>query len=173
MAINRALRAVRTSIEWNGEKAADVRGLTPTDIAAALTSEGDKFDGILEAFDMLDLTAGTDALADQAMQQAPMIVMKLAANAPRFIANLIAFAADDVDAVDDVMLWPAPLQFEVLTEIARLTFAGPEKLHLFLGNVAALVDILSNITGKPAVKAPAVDRPTPPSEEERVLPAGM
>lgn len=156
MGINKSLALATASVEWNGEEAAKVRGLSPADIGTIIAVHGED---IFEAFLSLDefdsLRVGSvEDVADKLMADGPKIIGKMSTAMPRLIAFVIACAADAKDDVESIEPWPLPLQFDCLVQIARLTFVGPEGFRVFVGNVQALVasiGAMTNAKGKEAV----------------------
>lgn len=152
MAINRNISAAK-AVMWNGDEAARVRGLTPNDIAVILDREGTNLRAVLDALDEVDLggldTKDADQVAGRLVTAAPGIVVHLSKTLPRFIAAVIAVAADgDDEDIDHVTAeWPLALQFLALSEIAILTFSGAEGFRAFVGNVFALAGLAKTLTG--------------------------
>lgn len=156
MALNKALRLAKSAVEWNGEQAAEVRGLTPADVVSILTTEGDSVLGMFEAFEKIDLkgidTKDTAAVADRLLSEGPAFLMGLAAKAPMLLARLIAVASleegDDLDENSAFVHdnFSLPLQFECIRHVCIQTFAGPEGFRMFLGNVMALVGTVDALT---------------------------
>lgn len=108
-----------------------VRGLS-VDAVAALVR--DDRAAILAAFDQItgkanvqQLAAAADAgeetpdvdLAELGMGDAAASLLQAA---PGLVAKIIAWAADEPDAVEQARQIPMPLQLEILVEIGRLTF---------------------------------------------------
>lgn len=160
---------VRTKdVEWDGEVVASVRGLAPADLARLLTIAGEDLAGVMGVAEELDkMTAstpniGAEAVADQLLASWPRLVSVVGEHLPNFIAHLIATAADAPDewtvVRDDYSL---VLQFEILVEIAKLTFNSPEGFRRFVGNVQALVGLSGTLTG--AGKKPNSTRGARPS----------
>lgn len=156
MGINRKIRTASV-VRWNGEEAAQVRGLSSNDIAVILEREGTDLRAVLDALDEADLSGvdvgNTDQVAGALARVGPGLVVELARRLPRFLATVIAVAADADDETieEDVQHistdWPVPLQFLALTEIASLTFSGPEGFRAFVGNVLALGGLTKVLTG--------------------------
>lgn len=174
MAISKSFKMHGHSVQWNGEEAATVRGLTPNDITKILLAEGEGVLGLFGLRDEIDLKGvdlkDTNAVADVLMEQGPNVLIRAASTMPLLIARIIGVAGDD-DSDETVFqiatTWPLPLQFEILGQIARMTFVGPEGFRQFLGNVSTLMKSLGAITN---VKNPS---PRPGQEpESKVLDAG-
>lgn len=152
MSINKALKRLRKKVEWNGEEAAEVRGLSPADIATLLSDNSDAITMLLSAFEEADKIpvagASSDTIAQAVLEAAPSILGKAASALPELVAELIARAADDAsdEAVEAILEWPTGLQAQALIEIASMTFAGPEGFRMFVGNVAALVKTVNTMT---------------------------
>jgi len=153
VSINKLFLNAKQKVLWNGQEAAEVRGLTPDDFANILVVDGETLDGALQAFDSLDLAGvnprDSNSVADAVMSQGPKVLVAVANKAPGIIARIIAVAADDntPEAIEAIRTgFPLPLQFEILRQISIQTFAGPEGFRLFVGNVAALVGTVGAMT---------------------------
>lgn len=146
------LKAAPTvDITWQGEVVASVRGLTPADVTAILVSVGEDLAGLFnlaEEVDGMKLELGNaEALADQLMSQWPKFVTAIGSHLPNVLAQLIANAADDADAWEMVRdHYSFVLQFEILAEVAKLTFNEPEAFRRFVGNALLLVDLGGTLT---------------------------
>lgn len=57
-------------------------------------------------------------------------------NAPGLIADAIALAADEPDAAEDIMKWPAVLQLRCVQEIVALTFVSFADVGKLMGALA-------------------------------------
>ena len=152
MGINRNITTAKAVI-WNGDEVARVRGLTPNNLATVLQLEGSNLREALDALDQVDLQGldgkDSEAVAGRLVQAAPAIIVHLTKVLPRFLAAVIVVAADgEEDDIDYVAAeWPVALQFLALTEIAVLTFSGPEGFKAFVGNAFALAGLAKTLTG--------------------------
>lgn len=172
MAIKKSFAMHGAPVQWGGEEAATVRGLSPNDITDIVLAEGE---GILELFglrDSIDLKGvdlkDSEAVADVLMAQGPQALIQVAQKLPLLLARIIAVAADEnnEDQIIEISkAWPLPLQFEALAVIARMTFMGPEGFRAFVGNVSTLLSSLSAITNVKTI-------PPRPTTEPKVLDAG-
>lgn len=138
-------------IRWQGEVVATVRGLSPADVTSILVSVGEDLAGLFNLAEDLDGMKldvdNAEALADQLTQQWPKIVTSIGVHLPNLLAQLIARAADDADAWEMVRdHYSFVLQFDILAEIAKLTFNEPEGFRRFVGNVLLLVDLAGTLT---------------------------
>ena len=146
------LKAAPTvDLTWQGEVVASVRGLTPADVTAILVSVGEDLAGLFnlaEEVDGMKLQAGdAEKLADQLMQGWPKIVTAIGTHLPNALAQVIANAADAPDEWEMVRdHYSFVLQFEILAEVAKLTFNEPEGFRRFVGNVLLLVDLAGTLT---------------------------
>lgn len=162
MAIIRNITTAKPVV-WNGEEVAQVRGLSPNDLAIVLEREGEGLRDVLSAFDDLDVqdVKDKDQVAGALMQMGPQIVVHLAKAVPSLLASIIVVASDGND--DDVEYveknWPLALQFLALTDIAVLSFSGAEGFRTFVGNAFALVGLAKTLTG--ADKATGTGASTP------------
>lgn len=145
--------APTVDISWQGEVVASVRGLSPADVTAVLISVGEDIAGLFsvaEEVDKMKLNGGdAEQLADQLMSQWPKIVVAVGEHLPNVLSQLIARAAGDPDAWEMVRdNYSFVLQFDILAEIAKLTFNSPEGFRRFVGNVLLLVDLAGTLTSK-------------------------
>lgn len=74
------------------------------------------------------------------------IVMEM----PQLAAKLIAYCADEPDAVERVSLLTLPVQLEAVLEICKLTFDGEDSIKKFMGSLIELV-VMTRKAAKPAV----------------------
>lgn len=139
-------------VKWRGEVVCDVHGLSPADLTSILLAAGEELAGLVDVtqeIDKLGLTAkdGADVLADQLLAKWPQMVQSVGTYVPNFLARVIAIAAGDGDEWEMVKEnYPFILQFEILVEIAKLTFDTPEAFKKFVGNVLLLVDLGGTLT---------------------------
>lgn len=75
--------------------------------------------------------------------------ISLATNAPGFVANLIALAANETDATENAARLPFPIQLQALSEIMELTFTEVGGVKKFMEAVASL---LGSVSGKVPTK---------------------
>lgn len=144
MSINKEFYAPREEIKRGDVVLCTIRGLTPDDIAQAMvensadmkllieTLEGDKS---LASIDLKDQERVMEALTDNSGK----LFTTLISSVPNLAAKLIAISADDPSAADYVKReYVMPLQFDILTKIARMTFVNEGGFKEFLGNAMAL-----------------------------------
>ena len=152
MAISRNITTSK-AVTWNGVEAARVRGLTPNDLQVILEAEGGSLREALNALDEVDLagvqTSDHDAIAQRLIAAGPSIVVHLSKVLPRFLATVVVVASDGTDEDIDYVVsdWPLPLMFMALSDIAALTFSGPEGFRTFVGNVSALAGLSKTLVG--------------------------
>ncbi len=146
MSLNNDFQVERKKVEWNGQFAAEVRGLTPHDIMRVIAENPVEADAVLaslegeakEQFASDDLSA--EEIADTLQDSATKSFGKIAAKFPDLVAKIIAAACDSPDQWEVVRdRFVLPLQFECAQEIARLTFIDPPGFRRFVGNVMALI----------------------------------
>lgn len=159
------LAVPKATITWEGQEVAKVRGVSPSDLASLLVQVGEDLAGLFdlrEEIDKMQLTGGTpDELADTLLTHWPKIVGAVGTHLPNLMAQLIARAADEPDEWEMVKEnYSFVLQFEILVEIAKLTFNSPEGFAKFLGNVFALVDLSGTLTSG-ATKRPRTNGAPP------------
>lgn len=143
--------APTVDITWQGEVVASVRGLTPADVTGILIAVGEDLAGLFnvaEEVDGLKLSKdNAEKLADELLQQWPKIVTAIGTHLPNLLSQVIANAADEPDAWEMVRdNYSFVLQFEILAEIAKLTFNEPEAFRRFVGNALLLVDLAGTLT---------------------------
>lgn len=154
MSINQQYQVERKEVMWNGQVAGDVRGLTPNDIMSVVAEnpkEADMIFSIMEEEADLSADASPDDIATSLESAAKTSMSKVVAKAPNIIAKLIATACDSPDHWEFVRdKFVLPLQFEMLQEVARLTFIDPPAFRRFLGNVMALVGAIKGGQRQPS-----------------------
>lgn len=149
--LKKLTKPLTEEITWNNEVVATLRGLNPADVTAVLVEVGKDiaamFDVAQELQDMNIDKSNAEMLADQLLMKWPQIVGAVGVHLPHVMAMLIARAADEPDAAQQVQEdYPFPLQFEMLVVIARLTFDSPAGFKKFVGNVLMLVDLTGTLT---------------------------
>lgn len=102
-----------------------VHGLSGSDVAELFRRHGDALSQIYA--DQIDGTEGLPA--PQAIAQAIMRA------APEALAEIIAFAAGEPDAVDSARHLPLPVQVDALAKIASLTFYSEQEVKNLLETV--------------------------------------
>ena len=143
--------APTVDVSWQGEVVATVRGLSPADVSAILVSVGEDLAALFSVVEdvegmKLDLK-DKEALADTLMTQWPKIIVSVSEHLPNVLAQLIARAADSPEEWEMVKnTYGFVLQFDILAEIARLTFNEPAGFQRFVGNVLMLVDLSGTLT---------------------------
>ena len=100
------------------------------------------------ALDGLELDrSNPDRLADQLLSVWPKILEAFGTHSPNLIARVIARAADQEDEWQMVRdNYSVVLQFDLLVEIAKLTFNDPAGFKRFVGNVLSLVNLAGTLT---------------------------
>lgn len=162
MGINKTITATKRKILWKGEVAAEVRAISPHDLAVVLVRAGAELDGLFKAWDSMQKPEvnprngapfSAEEAADYLMQQAPQFIGQLAQHLPKMLADIIAVAADSPEDAQYIQEnFPAPLQFDCLVAIAEETFVDPEGFKLFVGKVLALVQVAKGIVSPNANK---------------------
>lgn len=143
--------APTVDIKWQGEVVASVRGLTPADVTAILVSVGEDLAGLFSLAEEVDgmklEIENAEALANQLLTQWPKFITAVGTHMPNVLAQLIANAADAPEEWEMVRdHYSFVLQFEILAEIAKLTFNEPEAFRRFVGNALLLVDLGGTLT---------------------------
>lgn len=160
MSLNQDFQVERKEVKWNGQVAGTVRGLTPHDIMTVIAENPQDADTVLSLLeDDVDLGAdkSADELASSLEGAAKASFGKVLAKAPNIVAKLIAVACDSPDQWEIVRdRFVLPLQFDMLQDVARLTFVDPPGFRRFLGNVMALVGAIKGDQRLPS-KSSATD----------------
>ncbi|MBT9159045.1 MAG: hypothetical protein DDT26_00294 [Dehalococcoidia bacterium] len=145
MNVNVDFQVERKRVEWGGQFAVEVRGLTPSDIVRVIAENPVEADAVFDALEgdvRESVASGAEpgAIADALSGDAAASFGRIAAKAPDIVAKIIAVAADSPDDWRVIReRFVLPLQFDALQEIARLTFIDPPGFRRFVGNVMALV----------------------------------
>jgi hypothetical protein len=147
MSLNNDFQVERKKVEWNGQFAAEVRGLTPQDIMRVIAENPVQADAVFESLqgEVKDQFANdddrsTEEIAVTLQDSATKSFGKIVAQFPDLVAKIIAAACDSPDQWEVVRdRFVLPLQFECAQEIARLTFIDPPGFRRFVGNVMALI----------------------------------
>ncbi|MGH8074284.1 MAG: phage pre-tape measure protein [Lysobacter sp.] len=119
-------------VEYNGTPIT-VYGLSANDIAGLVVSQMDSIERI---FDIVE-SQGVKSAADLAKINLASVAQQLMAQAPGFIAHVIAYAAREPEYADKVLHIDAPTQVKLLKEISQLTFNDEAGFREFVGNVVA------------------------------------
>lgn len=169
MALNRNFFQPRKDIRWNDQHACTVRGITPDDLAQIMSENAADMEVLMQTIEKDKILSKVDISKDGALQQAMQenqgrVFNLLIGSVPALIAKVIALAADDYseEAVKHIRNeFPAPLQFEALVEIAKLTFVDQNGFKAFLGNVSGLVASVGGGKSNNSPSLPAQsDQPT-------------
>lgn len=121
---------IRTrTVKISGESVA-LRGLSTADISFLIDAYGSTFTGQVDEA-IATLSSGTGDLQGS--------LTRALAIAPDLVADVIALAANEPDAVDIVKNLPAPDQLEALNVIGSLMFEEPDSVKKFAKNVIALM----------------------------------
>lgn len=146
MSLNNDFQVERKKIEWNGQFAAEVRGLTPHDIMRVIAENPVEADAVLSTLEgeakqqFADEDRTSEQIAESLQDSATKSFGKIVAKFPDLVAKIIAAACDSPDQWEVVRdRFVVPLQFEIAQEIARLTFIDPPGFRRFVGNVMALI----------------------------------
>lgn len=146
MGINKNFYLPRRKITWDGQEVCEVHGLAPADIAAVMQENAADLERIVESWQKdkalasiaADPTA-SEQIAAKINENAAVLFGSLISLVPNLAAKLIALAADEEDAWEHVRdNYVVPLQFDILCEIAQMTFVNQDGFKKFLGNVLAL-----------------------------------
>ena len=145
MSINKEFYSPREEIKRDDMILCTVRGLTPDDIAQAMVENNADMKLLIETLEGDKSLAKIDLKDQEEVMHALTInsgklFTTLISSVPNLAAKLIAISADEPSAADYIKReYVMPLQFEILTKIAKLTFVNEGGFKEFLGNVMALV----------------------------------
>ena len=145
MSLNLDFQIERKAINWNGVEVARVRGLTPHDILGIIAANPVQVDDLFEQInggvkDNVNEDSSAEEIADAVQGQADASMQKILMTMPDLVAKVIAVACDSPDRWEHIQKnFVLPLQFDAVSEIARLTFVDPPGFRRFVGNVMALV----------------------------------
>lgn len=143
----------RTTIQLDPSNSIAVRGLNLEDISFLVQVHKGDVDAVVEAFKG---RVGTDATPDgvtkAVQEQGEAMLLNLLQQFPLLAANVIAVAADEVDAWENAGALPLPKQVEAIFAIAKLTFEDVDGFKKFVGNVLAVVQSVGK--QKPRSKTP-------------------
>lgn len=145
MSLNLDFQIERKAINWNGVEVAQVRGLTPHDILGVIAANPVQVDNLFEKisgdFKEQAIDDPTDEqIADRLQAGAKNSMQEILMTMPDLVAKVIAVACDSPDRWEHIQKnFVLPLQFDAVSEIARLTFVDPPGFRRFVGNVMSLV----------------------------------
>lgn len=144
MSINTDFYTERSKITWGDQVVCEVRGLTPNDLAQAMAENAGDMETLIRMIEgNKDFTAvdNDDPVAIQMVidKNKQQLFTSVISTVPNLVAKLIALACDSPDQWQLVKeKYVLPLQFDIVREIAVLTFVDGEGFNKFLGNVMAL-----------------------------------
>lgn len=118
-----------------------LRGLCPNDIKVILTRNRLSAEMLFNLAERKGVKGMEDLTEDRLKDVATTAITEL----PTLVAHIIAQCADDIENADIVERLPAPVQFECLRKVARLTFTDATNFGEFLGNVMATVRTMSGL----------------------------
>lgn len=181
MTINRSIKALKKEVltlDGDGKEvvAAVMHPLTPHDLTTILVHAGVHLDGIMQAWEKIELPevdstgkkVDAEAAAQMLLERAPQIIGLVAQYAPQLIAEAIAVSAREHDAAQYVQEnWSLPLQFDCLKALAEVTFISPQGFMEFVGKAMALGQV-----GKAIVRPSAVEKQTKTSRRRMGSDAG-
>lgn len=107
-----------------------VTGLSLNHIARLINHHFEDIEALFDLFQNLDRTHNGDLGS---------IVAGLISDAPGFVANVIALAANEPEAAPQAEKLPFPLQLTLLTQIAELTFEDVGGVKKGMETIAALL----------------------------------
>jgi hypothetical protein len=145
MSINTNFHTPRITVKhpMTQEELCTVRGITPDDIAFIVCEHAEEVEKVMKTLEDSPaigeaVAAGETSTAVEALT--PSLLNSLIQSVPSLAAKIIAVAADEPSMWGHVQKnFVLPIQFNVLTEIAKLTFIDKNGFKEFLGNVMALL----------------------------------
>lgn len=154
MTINKTIKMLTKEVSYNNGTetvtACTMHPITPHDLATILVKAGNNLDGIMKAWDKLEIPAvnpasgakrTTEETAEILLDRAPEVIGLIAQYAPELIADIIAISArapEEGVAQYIQENWSLPLQFDCLRALAEVTFVSPEGFLEFVGKAMAL-----------------------------------
>lgn len=145
MGFNRNFYIKRSEIRWEDQIVCDVRGLTPNDIAKAVSENAADMEALVMMFEKDKIAAGFTGESEEInafiQENTQTLFAKLLTTVPVLVAKLIAMACDAPTEWESISKLVVPLQFDIAREIMVLTFVDGEGFKKFLGNAMALADI--------------------------------
>ncbi len=144
MSINTNFYTEKTKIAWQGQEVCEVRGLTPNDLAQAMAENAGDMETLIRMAEGNKDFSGIESDDPDAIQAAiakhnQKLFTSVIASVPNLVAKLIALACDSPDQWGLVKeKYVLPLQFDIVREVAVLTFVDGEGFNKFLGNVMTL-----------------------------------
>ena len=130
MTINKTIKMLTKEVSYNNGTetvtACTMHPITPHDLATILVKAGNNLDGIMKAWDKLEIPAvnpasgakrTTEETAEILLDRAPEVIGLIAQYAPELIADIIAISArDPEEGVAQYIQenWSLPLQFDCL-----------------------------------------------------------
>ena len=127
-------KPVRHEIVLQDNEPLSIRGLSLEDISALVQHHLPDIEALFELFER------TGSLNDD--EGFRNIVLAAVNEAPGFVANLIAMAADEPDAAQNAQQLPGPVQVQALLMIGDLTFKDVGGIKKGMGDIAALLSRL-------------------------------
>lgn len=113
-----------------GNSVISVTGLTLNHIARLIHYHFQDIEALFDLFKNLDKAHEGDV---------SKIIMGLVSDAPGFVANVIALAADEPDQAEKAEKLPFPVQIELLMKVAEMTFEDVGGLKKGMETIAALL----------------------------------
>lgn len=136
------------TIECNGTPIT-VYGLSANGVAGLVLSQ---MGSIEQIFDIVE-AHGVKSPADLAKINIASVAQQLLAQAPGFIAAVIAYAAREPQHADKVLHIDAPTQVKLLRAVAQLTFVDEAGFREFVGNVVAALRSAKGVVPQPSNSA--------------------
>lgn len=130
------LTIARKTFEYNGTDFS-IRGLAFDDVSRILLDhEAD----VEKAMELVDA-----ARSEEGEVNPGEAIALLVKNAPGLVAKLIAAAADEPDAWQNVLLIPFPKQLEIAMALGEMTFTEADSVKKFVANLALLIGKINTI----------------------------
>lgn len=127
-------KPVRHEIVLQGNDPLSIRGLSLEDISALVQHHLPDIEALFELFER------SGSMSDD--ESFRKIVIAAVNEAPGFVANVIAMAADEPDAAQEAQQLPGPVQVQALLQIGDLTFKDVGGIKKGMGDIAALLSRL-------------------------------
>jgi hypothetical protein len=131
--------AVEKHVITVGDNSLELRGLSPNAVFSIVYENKDSIELIADLVEKAGFKDDKLPANEKLME----LVGQVSLHAPFVIASIIAHGCGEPDAWENALHIPAPVQLEILTELARLTFTDRAGFERFLGNVKAAIAAVS------------------------------
>ena len=127
------------TIEHNGTRVMEIRGLSFADISALCNEHRNDLNLVIELWQMFAQENKAAMATNNFVDTFTEYAIQLLTSAPGLIAKVIAVCADDVDAAEVISRMPISVQINAIEAISTLTandFGGAKEM---LGKIMSLI----------------------------------